>query len=228
MRLTSPFLSPMVLFLLVVVPSAGRAEYIYGYGDYGKFEGSFTYAPIDSTHGTLTIVLTNVSPADNGGYLTAFAFNNPGNVITGATLTASDPDFELLGGPSFNNDINASPFGKFDLGAAVGSSFQGIGTPSRGIGVGEAATFAFDLTGSLDQLTEGSFFQAFAEGSDVHWFVTRFRGFNDEQSDRVPGDCSRDPDDPDGGISDSPEPGTLVLAGLGMAGFLGFGLRRRQ
>src|SRR5262245_20438389 len=47
----------------------------------GACTGSATYNAANATSATLTITLDNTSPAGNGGYITAFAFNNPGNLI---------------------------------------------------------------------------------------------------------------------------------------------------
>ena len=71
----------------------------------GAFTGSFDYAAINATSGTLTINLTNTSPADNSGFITAFAFNNPLDLITAVSLSTNTNLSTVLGGPSFNNTI---------------------------------------------------------------------------------------------------------------------------
>jgi len=137
--------------LVVVILSAGaalaqtapaHAGFITGVNalnGLGAYEGTFDYNPVDATHGTLKITLKNTSPAANGGYLTAFLFNNPGQHITGATLSSSNLHFQLLGGSSFNNSVNGAPYGRFDLGASTFKSFEGGGNPSNGIAVGNSA-----------------------------------------------------------------------------------------
>src|SRR5262245_53447594 len=55
----------------------------------GNFTGSLAYTDFSATSADLVVTLTNTSPAANGGFLTAFVFNNPGNLITGATLSTS-------------------------------------------------------------------------------------------------------------------------------------------
>jgi hypothetical protein len=181
----------------------------------GSFTGSFRYAPADATHATLSIVLTNNSPAANGGFLTAFAFNNPQDRITGATLTASNKNFSLLGAPHFHDDVKAGPFGRFDLGAGTGHKFEGGGKPSRGIGVGQTATFTFHLTGhALDTLHVSDFFSTLSVGPGRHEghvaFLARFRDFVHGDKDTVPG--INKPEITTSSVA--PEPATLTLAGL--------------
>ena len=106
-----------VLLLFLLVPQSGHSLLISGTGTWGIFEGSITYnCEQASGEGTLIVELTNTSPADNGGYLTGFAFNNPGGCVAGVTF--SDADFELLGAPSFADGVSAVPLGHFDIGAA--------------------------------------------------------------------------------------------------------------
>jgi hypothetical protein len=220
------------LFLFAAVlarPGACRADQIYGSGGLqglGVFDGTFTYTATDAGHATLVVQLDNLSPAANGGYLTAFVFNNPGG-ITGATLTSTNTNFGLLGGPTFSGGVNGAPFGAFDLGAGLGGSFEGGGNPHPGIPVGGSATFTFAFTGNnLDGLTTQSFaLSPSHQGDKTAFFVARFKGFVDGGSDKVPGVLGG------GGISGdafSPEPGSLTLAGVSLATLLGFGWARRR
>jgi len=78
-------------------------------------------SPFSYNTGTsiLTVSLTNTSPAGTG-FLTAFVFNNPSDLITNVAFTddAVFTAFDLIGGPSFQNSIDAQPFGNFDIGAS--------------------------------------------------------------------------------------------------------------
>ena len=216
---------------------AGRAEPITGgsgLANLGHFDGSFSYTSSSSSSATLDIVLNNTTQLAVGGYLTAFVFNNPDHKITGVTLSSSNANFKILGGPSYNGGINAAPFGKFDLGASSSGQFLGGGSPNGGIPAGGSATFTFSLTGSgLDALTTASFLAALStpEGQDLApaFFVARFRGFPNGGSDKVPGQSSGGGGGGGGGgVQNVPEPGTMTLAGLGIASALGYGWRRRR
>lgn len=194
-----------------------------GLSGLGSYSGTFNYAPVDATHGTLNITLNNTSPADNGGYLTAFVFNNPGQRITGVTLWSSDADFHLLGTPSFNNGVKGAPYGWFDLGASTGNSFEGGGNPSKGIAVGHSDDFVFHLTGNnLNALTTNDFFTEYSvppgNGEGVQSLVARFRGFENGGSDKVPGTDSP---------LATPEPTTLLMSGMGVAGLFAVCYLRR-
>ena len=223
--------------LVVVILSAGaalaqtapaQAGFITGVNalnGLGKYEGTFDYNPVDATHGTLKITLKNTSPAANGGFLTGFVFNNPGQHITGATVSSSNLHFHLLGGPSFNNSVNGAPYGRFDLGASTFKSFEGGGNPGNGIAVGHSADFTFHLTGkALNSLATNDFFTTFSvppgNGESDQSFVARFRGFEDGGSDKVPG---TDPP-----IA-NPEPATLLMTSVGLAALITFcWLRQRR
>jgi hypothetical protein len=203
---------------------AGLITGVNGLNGLGKYDGTFDYVPVDATHGTLNITLKNTSPAGNGGYLTAFVFNNPGQRITGATLWSSNVHFGLLGAPSFNNSVSGTPYGWFDIGASTGKSFEGGGNPSNGIAVGHSDDFVFHLTGNaLKTLTTNDFFTTPSvppgDGQGDQSFVARFRGFENGGSDKVPG---TDPP-----IA-TPEPATLLMSSMGLAVlFALYYLRRR-
>jgi hypothetical protein len=210
-----------------VIPIAGQS----GLSGLGTFEGSVAYAVSNPNSAVLTVVLENTSPAGNGGYLTAFVFNNPQGRITGASLSGP-ANFSLLGGPGFDDGVNGAPFGHFDLGAGTGGRFEGGGPPSKGLGVGGVGTFTFTLSGTgLDLLGADSFLAALSAppgaGEGLESFVVRFRGFADGGSDKVPGSPT-DPNDPPVLQELVPEPGAFVLAGTALAALAGWRWRRRE
>ena len=176
-----------VLLLFLLVPRSGHSFLISGTGTWGSFAGSITYnCEQTSGEGTLIVELTNTSPADNGGYLTGFAFNNPGGCIV--SVTFSDADFELLGAPSFADGVSAVPLGYFDIGAALGGSWLGGGNPAPGIAVDQTKTLIFAFAGtSLCELDDLSFVNELSEGGS-DFFAARFHGFENGQSDKVPAD----------------------------------------
>ena len=192
----------LIFFLLICVQPSFATVLISGDGTWGDFVGNLTYNPITATTARLSITLTNTSPITNGGFLTGFVFNNPLNSITGITSTSfTNTNFQLLG--LSNNGISASPYGGFDIGAALGGNFLGGGKPQDGIYVNDSAEFIFYLAGNaLNTLNESSFINEMANGSNVY-FLTRFRGFNNGESNKTPA---------------SPEPASLSLLGLGLLG----------
>jgi hypothetical protein len=204
-------------------PSPARAELIEGsngLNSLGAYTGTFSYTPNGGTQATLVISLTNTSPGGSG-YLTAFVFNNPSKLITGATLDSSNANFALLGAAPFQDGVGGQPFGHFDLGASTGGSFTGGGNPSKGLGVGQTGTFTFALTGSdLDGLTANSFFSSLSappgQGKGPAAFVARFRGFDPEGSDKVPGVLVIRDDLPVVGVDQVPEPSALTVAAVGL------------
>jgi hypothetical protein len=203
------FLLTIFILVATAVPSfALPISGSNGVEGLGSFSGGFDFATSGNTS-TITISLTNTSPAANGGFLTAFAFNIP-SAFTLQTLT-SDFDFVPLSYP-----VNAQPFGDdFDIGVALNNgqpSWEGGGNPTGGIGVGETGEFIFTLSGTdLGSLTTANFFS-----QPDPWFVARFRGFPNDGSDKVP----NDPNTP------VPEPTTMLLLGAGLSG-LGFFSRKR-
>lgn len=195
-------LASLVLISSIVIASNGYALSFYGDGVWGDFSGSLNYAASDANNATLIVQLTNTSPAANGGYITGFLFNNPSSLISAIpSYSFSDGDFNM----HFVNDgVNGAPFGQFDIAASLGknpgSDFADGGNPADGITVGGTGTFTFNLTGSsLDSLTDASFV-----GSND--FYVRFRGFDNEQSDKVP---------------PVPEPMTMLLFGPALLGLIG-------
>ena len=216
------FLFALALLAWPAAAGAGRADFITnGVGKLGDYNLTLAYTPLSATHAILTVTLTNTSPAANGGFLTSFVFNNPHGDIAGASMTATNANFQLLGGPGFNKGVNGAPYGQFDFGASTFKSFEGGGNPARGIGVGQTAVFTFDLTGhDLNLLNEESFVDARSVGPGIgegaQFFVGRFRGFLDGGSDKVPA------------IPHAPEPAGLALGAVGALGLLGGAWRLRR
>jgi len=207
---------------------AAPAQAVVIFGDIAKstghtgstFTAELTYSFSSSSSATLSIDLTNQTPAAIGGFLTAFVLNNPEGKISSATLSTSPTaDWSLLG--LDNNNVNGAPFGQFDFGATSGNptgGFEGGGNPNTGLAPGSTGTFVFDLAGSnLNTLNDGSFVNARSDatsgaGQGTQFFVARFRGLDSSpDSDKVPAAI--------------PEPSTyaMLLAGLGL---LGVGVRR--
>ncbi len=197
---------------MLALPVSGVAIPITGSGQFGNFTGEMNY-----NAGLLTIYIRNTSPEANGGYITAFVFNNPGNL----TLTAfeySGPEGSSFYARSAEDGINGEPYGQFDFLASTANrdnGFEGPGNPAAGIPVNSYASFTFQFSGvNLASLTAESFLSAYSTSGSAGSasFLVRFTGFEGGQSEKVPHSV--------------PEPGTLLLLGVGLLG-LGLTVKRK-
>jgi hypothetical protein len=176
----------------------------------GAFEGTMEYVPdaINTTQGLLTIQLINTTHVDIGGFVTGFVFNIDSSDpdATASLTSATHPFIGVTNHP-------AEPFGNsFTAGAALSGNWGGNGDPSAGIAVGDTGTFIYDIFASdADSLTA----ESFISGSLSYNFVVRFRGMDDDGSDKVPGKP----------IHTVPAPGALAL--LAAAGLIAPRRRKR-
>jgi MYXO-CTERM domain-containing protein len=161
----------------------------------GAFTGSMNWTYLGDSAGTLVVTLTNTSPVENGGYLTGFVFNAVHNVELKVLYDEATPDRDDVA------DVNAHPLGIFDHGAAIGGDWLGGGQPwGSGVGVGQTFAFTFDVRGQAELLSTLVAHDFFDE-SDGWGFAARFRGFDDDGSDKV--------------TASLPAPGAAALLGLG-------------
>ena len=160
-------------------------------------------ASFNTDNNRLTITLTNTSPAANGGFITADAFNLPAGITATSLVSTTDADFGLTSGT-----INVSPDGTRNTLISIGGDYEGGGQPSQGIGTGQSATFVVQLSGTLTQAQFAAVFNSEA---------IRMRGFTDGSSDK---DLIT--------TNPIPEPMTMILFGTGLAGVAAKVRRRRK
>ncbi len=207
---------PMAIAAALLASTAAQADSISIFSDesnstsqLGSFEGSISYEyDAGGDVGLLSISLTNTSDPDFGGYITGFLFNVAGEDPTPtATLTSGTYPFKT----ALGNGLNGQPYGNpFDGGAALEGEFMGGGSPTDGIAVGD--TGIFDL---VINSADAAFLTAinFIEGGRYEFnFIVRFRGFNNGDSDKVPGAVI------------IPLPPAVAMGGFGLMAM--FGVRR--
>lgn len=186
-------------FIAALVPAVSEAVSI-GFCS-GQLEGlgqcTKTVA-YDLNTNILTLTLANTSPAANGGFLTADAFNLDAQVVS----FTGDADFTAFalnpGAPSSGGNINVSPFGTREF---VISATNGLGSEEEVQTAGSRPAAPQPLPCCSADITEASLF-----GLNE---VIRFRGFENGGSDKTRTEQALVP---------VPEPGTLLLLGSALVG----------
>lgn len=208
-----------VAFLLIL--SAGPAlatQFLLGGTNYSDISASvdFSYNPLSSTSGEITIVAKNTSSITSA--LTGFAFNVPSN-ISGLSAFSGPTGWSGL----FKVDAINTPmqYGFFDIAGITGPNFNG-GKVGPGLDAGQTGIFTMDVTGtSMDTLTAADFLGTLSELGDKvglpQFFVDRFQGIGDFGGSDVATPVAPPP---------VPEPGTVMLFGLGLFGLAVFGKRK--
>jgi hypothetical protein len=174
----------------------------------GKFIGTLNYTFLGGTTGNLNVSLTNTTPSATGGYITAFMFRPPPELgAFTSVLTASD----IASMSNIPAGASGAPFpGSWLGGAGTGGSWLAGGSPTGAVAIGQTGNWSFTITGAnASQLTSDSFVSG-DKVSDPYAFIVRFRGMNNDGSDKVP-------------ANQLPSPGAVAL--LGISGFLS---RRRR
>ena len=174
----------------------------------GTFIGTLNYTFLGGTNGKLDVSLTNTTPVSTGGYITAFMFRPPPELgAFTSVLTASD----IASMSNIPAGASGAPFpGNWLGGAGTGGSWLAGGSPTGAVAIGQTGNWSFTITGAnASQLTSDSFVSG-DKVSDPYAFIVRFRGMNNDGSDKVP-------------ANQLPSPGAVAL--LGLSGFLS---RRRS
>ena len=174
----------------------------------GTFIGTLNYTFLGGTNGKLDVSLTNTTPVSTGGYITAFMFRPPPE-LGAFTSVLTTSDYAAL--TNIVAGASGAPFpGTWLGGAGTGGSWLAGGSPTGAVAIGQTGNWSFTITGAnASQLTSDSFVSG-DKVSDPYAFIVRFRGMNNDGSDKVP-------------ANQLPSPGAVAL--LGISGFLS---RRRR
>lgn len=215
-----------VVVSLANAASASTVNFVSGSGlnQLGSFVGTIDYTYNAGKNGTLTLSLTNTSPAANGGYITGMAFNAP----LGIKLDAVSGFGKFgLTGKSNSRSVSASPWGSYSWGIVLGGSWTGGGKPADGIAVGHTQTFVLTVTAATDAaasaLTSSSFFTKNSPSDPA--MAVRLRGFVNSGSDKVPAEeWNPVTFQPSSGPVTIPLPGAALAGSVGLLGLI---VRRR-
>lgn len=198
----------------------------------GRFSGFLKYShAANATTATLELSLTNLNTTAAGGKITGFAFNVAGtpSITLGSFSTSSGhSSFGLHANPS-----QTSPWGAFEYSIAMGSNFNGSGSPNPGITRGNTGVFSVVVSGTaavLQSLSATTFFsQNTTQANSVSPtpILVRFKGFDGGSSDKVTGiPVNLDPGPtPPGTVNAIPLPSASLASAALLTGLL---TRRRR
>ena len=172
---------------------------------FGGFTGTATYNDLGGGMAEFILSLTNTSQFN--GKLVALAFDSAAGT-SGWTFDSGASSGLSGDWGNLSGSINTQPFGSRSHGASTTNQWEGGGNPNTGLAVGETGTWVF--TGSGGASVSATDFLSPNGGQNL---VIRFRGFDNEASDKLPAIE----------VPGNPVPGIGGLAALG-----GLAVVRRQ